>query len=244
MNLVEQYRPFINENGLISYSGRVSQNDARTTSEAIAATESKPGPKYASDKLLIRLSLMRRGGGVLYRAPDNDEQDSWDNYIPWLYTMRGTEGAERVFKHGYYRFWIYKNKGHGKFGSSWMGRYPIFRWHARSARPRVSGRLSRIRNFIRFSALVHPFDYLLWVIGLVHCSYCSRDSNDGWVLWWFSVRLCKDQNWLSRRLTQLFVKQMKIWWPNGIGQILHDYITRESWYDVHPNAENLWCVYE
>jgi len=231
MTLAEQYEPYINKQGLISADGGIHQNDVRVSSVAMEIARRKKD--WAFYSFLFKNLQLREQNGLLSRADDNDEQDSMDNYVPFLYSLADTSSAKRIYEHGLKNFWYYRNGRPGKFGSAYFGRYPAFRYHATLC----GGPEASVLN-LPYRALC----YTTWRGAIYHATHYTHSDQDGWILSWFLLLAALRKYPGLKPVQDKWSEMLAVYWQHGLGQVLHKYYNLPNGV-MHPNAEHLWDVY-
>lgn len=218
------YKDHTNRFGLINPEGNESENDVRWTCEAELAAE-RNGLRMENYKFTDAISACV-DYDILKINPENDNQNSMDNYIPFFYSMRGTLSSLRVCKRGVQNWWWYKNKNQdSNFWSPYMGRYAGFR-----AMAKMSAGLP-----------LNWLDLNLYKIALHTAIKKTGDDQDGTCLTTFLFNMGVksgyfDNNsawfWIARNAWKVDFKKH---WPHGYGEVLEKYHGHKT-----PNSELLW----
>lgn len=178
--VLERFRPYINQNGMIPYPQTVSQNDTVFTAYAIMAIIDELGhlPFLWKKNLSEAYAKHLRADGATLRTPTSTELDSNDNLTGWAiasFYLDKPEFAQKILAYARANGWV------------WPGEEPMLK--------RYLGRHRAVEAHLMLAAGEKP-DFIVqffWGIAVVLSMFSKTEDADAYSLSYCLVRLVHDK---------------------------------------------------
>lgn len=139
-NVLEDFKPFINENGMVPYGTpppTVSQNDTLFTAYYMMALENALGsvPEHERLRLIDAYDKHIQADGLTVRTPVSTELESHDNLTGWgvaAVILKKPEYAQKILSFARYHGWIWPETGTDE-GRRYLGRHRVVEPHLQLA---------------------------------------------------------------------------------------------------------------
>lgn len=205
---------------------RTTQNGVRFTSEVIVGLILKAGDTYVNFIAQLHAALLRceKLSGMLWRSPDNPEQEQPDNYVARIHVSALLQDgfALRFLMRGLKTGFVFNNENATVWrADAYLGRQRQLIAHAKWAAGYVPDVLEQV----------------WWAIAVLQGAW--RNTQDEKVLSWHLVSVAENKNWFTMIVSVIWRWRLKAHYRAGIGEVLYRYFTDKQ----QPSIKLLWGEY-